>query len=381
MPNRFGVFRCVDVIFVNLKTGKPDLYFDTLNFMNTTIEGQTANINGGQGSRRILSWDFGRTIEIQMQNALFNPKSISLISGNPLSNDSIVLDRREVHTVKDTIDGLKISLDKDIEEIVAIYKSITGFQHGEEYFDYIIMPGWYEDTEIDLDYGLPEEWDWLEEDDATLFMNELFNINNVYGNEIVFADNKIIFDNNSDYIFIDQGNMFASLDKFEGEQGYNKYCDFNKDSVVDVNDLTIFNNNEINGYVIVDKNTELLFHDHGNIIYDGEKYYWFIDQNNQNPSPVVNDKVITYYQHEVEQGEANIIVFSSNKFPDYYKIIGNTLLRDENGKDIPCQLVAPKAKLKPNFNLQLDGENPSVFDFGLDVIKDQSDIMLKLIKY
>ena len=77
MPNRFGVFKCVDVIFVNLKTGKPDLYFNTLNFMNTIIEGQTANINGGQGFKRILSWDFGRTIEVQIQNALFNPKSIS----------------------------------------------------------------------------------------------------------------------------------------------------------------------------------------------------------------------------------------------------------------------------------------------------------------
>lgn len=56
----------------------------------------------------------------------------------------------------------------------------------------LMMPGWYENTEINLEYEILEEYEWLEVDSATLFVNELFNIEDVYSNNANFANYDLI---------------------------------------------------------------------------------------------------------------------------------------------------------------------------------------------
>jgi hypothetical protein len=97
----------------------------------------------------------------------------------------------------------------------------------------------------------------------------------------------------------------------------------------------------------------------------------------------VGSQVIVYYQYETAT-DAEVITISSDKFGGYYRIVGDTLWRNEKtGQDEKVQLVIPKAKITSQFTLtmQADGE-PSVFDFNLDVFKDaNSTDMVRIVRY
>lgn len=56
----------------------------------------------------------------------------------------------------------------------------------------LMMPGWYENTEINLEHGILEEYEWLEVDSATLFINELFDIEDIFINNVNFANYDLI---------------------------------------------------------------------------------------------------------------------------------------------------------------------------------------------
>lgn len=98
---------------------------------------------------------------------------------------------------------------------------------------------------------------------------------------------------------------------------------------------------------------------------------------------VAGEQVIVYYQYETTQ-EAEVITISSDKFGGYYKVVGDTLWRNErNGADELVQLVIPKAKIISTFNINMapDGD-PSVFDFNLDVFKETgSTDMVRIVRY
>jgi hypothetical protein len=94
----------------------------------------------------------------------------------------------------------------------------------------------------------------------------------------------------------------------------------------------------------------------------------------------VGEQVIVYFQYN-STVDAKTVQISASKFPGYYTVVGNTLVRGENGKDTGAQIVIYKAKLQPTFTLTMDAENVSVFDFNLEVFKDEkSDAMVDIIK-
>lgn len=93
-------------------------------------------------------------------------------------------------------------------------------------------------------------------------------------------------------------------------------------------------------------------------------------------------KVVFYYQWTTTNS-ADVITINAQNFPGYYKIIGDTVIRNETtGADEAFQIVIPKAKLDPSFTLTLkpDGD-PTVFDFQLEVFQDGNDNMIQLIHY
>lgn len=81
---------------------------------------------------------------------------------------------------------------------------------------------------------------------------------------------------------------------------------------------------------------------------------------------------------------ATTISIKSDQFPGYYKVVGDTVVRNaKTGVDEPFQIVIHKAKLQPGFTLtfQADGD-PSVFDLNMEVFRrDEDTNMVELIKY
>src|SRR5205085_10298696 len=74
------------------------------------------------------------------------------------------------------------------------------------------------------------------------------------------------------------------------------------------------------------------------------------------------DKVMVFYTYTLASG-ANKITFSGNAFPSTYKVVGDTVVRDENGVNKKMQFIIPKAKLQSAFTLTMDSANVATFDF------------------
>lgn len=96
----------------------------------------------------------------------------------------------------------------------------------------------------------------------------------------------------------------------------------------------------------------------------------------------VGDTVRAFYQFKKASGAEKITV-SASKFPGYYRVIGDTVIRNaDTGEDEAFQIVINKAKLKSDLKMEFkaDGE-PSVFDLTLEVFADGSGNMIEYIKY
>jgi hypothetical protein len=95
------------------------------------------------------------------------------------------------------------------------------------------------------------------------------------------------------------------------------------------------------------------------------------------------DVIEVFYRYKSD-ANAQTITISSDAFPSYFKVVGDTVVRNAvTGEDEPFQIVIHKAKLQPGFTLtfQADGD-PTVFDMNLEVFRrDEDTSMIEMIKY
>jgi hypothetical protein len=85
---------------------------------------------------------------------------------------------------------------------------------------------------------------------------------------------------------------------------------------------------------------------------------------------VEGDQAMVFYEYLVTDTNATQVTFSGNAFPATYKVVGDTIVRGEDGVDRKMQFYIPKAKLQSNFSLSMDVENVSTFDFNLDILTE-----------
>ncbi|MDO6628705.1 hypothetical protein [Bacillus thuringiensis] len=93
-------------------------------------------------------------------------------------------------------------------------------------------------------------------------------------------------------------------------------------------------------------------------------------------------EIRVFYQFKKASGAEKITV-SASKFPGYYRVIGDTVIRNaDTGEDEAFQIVIYKTKLKSDLKMEFkaDGE-PSVFDLTLEVFADGNGNMIEYIKY
>ena len=84
--DRYGIKEVADVTFYDINADgspkRPVLYLDTLKV--TTIE-QTAEeteARGGKGNAALIAWDYGKEINVTIEDALFSAKSMAIMFGN-----------------------------------------------------------------------------------------------------------------------------------------------------------------------------------------------------------------------------------------------------------------------------------------------------------
>lgn len=86
---KYGIKEVADVCFYDIKTGKLELYLDTLKV--STIEQTAENVSarGGKGNPELIVWDYGKEITVTLEDALFSAKSMAILFGDGKTNATV----------------------------------------------------------------------------------------------------------------------------------------------------------------------------------------------------------------------------------------------------------------------------------------------------
>ena len=231
MNKRYGLKEVANVIFFDISTNKPAIFFDTLKVSTIENESESAEARGGQGNNKLMAWDFGRTANLTLQDALLSDVSLAMLAGTAVKTTGIKAVGRETLTATGTT-SIKVSLkETPIANSITVYKVQNGIMTEE----------------------------------VTGFT--------VSAKDITFAT-----------------------------------------------------------------------------------------------GVVAGQQVMAFYEYDVTSPDASQVTFSGNSFPATYKVVGDTVVRGEDGIDRKMQFIIPKAKLQSTFSLTMDVENVSTFDFNLEVL-------------
>lgn len=84
--DRYGIKEVADVTFYELSSAglptKPVLYLDTLKVSTIEQTAEEAEARGGKGNAALIAWDYGKEINVTLEDALFSAKSMAIMFGN-----------------------------------------------------------------------------------------------------------------------------------------------------------------------------------------------------------------------------------------------------------------------------------------------------------
>ena len=90
--DRYGVVTVMDARFLSLDaTTKNDvlLELDTLKISNITADGSNKEVRGGMLADLLLSYNYGRTVNVEITDALVSQHSLKQMWGGTLNEDNI----------------------------------------------------------------------------------------------------------------------------------------------------------------------------------------------------------------------------------------------------------------------------------------------------
>lgn len=84
--DRYGIKEVADVTFYSIDANgnpdKPVLFLDTLKVSTIEQTAESVDARGGKGNPKLITWDYGKEITVNIEDALFSPKSMSIMLGN-----------------------------------------------------------------------------------------------------------------------------------------------------------------------------------------------------------------------------------------------------------------------------------------------------------
>ena len=88
--DRYGIKEVADVTFYKLNDdgtpGVPVLFLDTLKVSTIEQTAEQADARGGKGNPKLITWDYGKEITVNIEDALFSPKSMAIMMGNGVAS-------------------------------------------------------------------------------------------------------------------------------------------------------------------------------------------------------------------------------------------------------------------------------------------------------
>lgn len=84
--DRYGIKEVCDFTFYRIEQGgaigAPVLYLDTLKVSTTEQTADNTSARGGKGNPELITWDFGKEINVTLEDALFSAKSMAIMFGS-----------------------------------------------------------------------------------------------------------------------------------------------------------------------------------------------------------------------------------------------------------------------------------------------------------
>ena len=106
--DRYGIKEVADVTFYELNEenpgvpGKPVLYLDTLKVSTVEQTAENTDAKGGKGNTSLISWDYGKEITLNLEDALFSAKSLEVTYGGKSYNREDKILKSKYFDIKNT---------------------------------------------------------------------------------------------------------------------------------------------------------------------------------------------------------------------------------------------------------------------------------------
>ena len=98
--DRYGIKEVADVTFYTIdndgKPKSPVLYLDTLKVSTIEQTAEMAEARGGKGNSALIAWDYGKEINVTLEDALFSAKSMAIMFGDGAVKDSSSLQQGKI---------------------------------------------------------------------------------------------------------------------------------------------------------------------------------------------------------------------------------------------------------------------------------------------
>ena len=107
--DRYGIKEVADVTFYKINDdgtpGAPVLFLDTLKVSTIEQTAEQVDARGGKGNPKLITWDYGKEITVNIEDALFSPKSMSIMLGDGSVNKATAQDISHTAVIRVSNDG------------------------------------------------------------------------------------------------------------------------------------------------------------------------------------------------------------------------------------------------------------------------------------
>lgn len=138
---KFGMREACEVVFKAKKDGQkinghyyqkgqPVMYFDSLKMSTLELSSQSVYAQGGKGNNRIISWSGDKNVSFTIEDALFSPMSLSILTNGNLTKKKAI-----VHRVDQILcySDNTLQLDKTPLKQYDIYYADLNLKEGQTY--------------------------------------------------------------------------------------------------------------------------------------------------------------------------------------------------------------------------------------------------------
>lgn len=402
---KYGIKEVSDVVFYSINEigdevfYTPVLFLDTLKVSTLEKSAQKVSAQGGKGNKKLITWNYGKEITLNLEDALFSPASMSMIWGGLLESK---LSKYTSAIVKcnmaNKYGALHYSIkaypspaltDEEWEIVFEVAEennldSGSGNQNATKYKkNGDIIESYVAENRNSLIYKYFKR-KWATETEKAMpqsiidaIIKKIDSLDKVGTIETDIHELEVI-DRMEKCIVKDRKGLEISTKK-QKENLLRYYKDDKTSS------YTIF-------YDAKTMLPLLQVNDAGKVLgWDGDK-----DDDNDGILEETDKfrikigtvyykwtRTVKYKESEDDGILGRTLVIDAETFPDDYKIVGETYIREQKtGKDQRYQFVIHRANVSSDtsITLQADGD-PTTFSMQIDVLTPPNDIQMELKQY